>query len=125
MSTPNDGWSYSTDNERFNDVHETREEAIAMGFAENPEAPHIYVGECEKPDPACVDADDIIDAILSREAFETEWSDDWPSATKEQKADLTENIQRVITEWIARHHLEPWFFTMRNSKRVTREEAGL
>jgi hypothetical protein len=98
-------WGYSNDEEiysgRFDTVDEAMVEAKALGYR--------VVGEYREPDAPeyFVDAEMLLDHIVSNDDYDGEWADGWPDATEDQMQELTSGIIKVFGEWLDKHDLRP------------------
>jgi len=118
-------YAYSWDDESYTGTFPSKEEAIAEAFGEWPERVNVFVGEVVYPSAPeiFIDADTIIDAIINQEEYSGEYTQDWPIVSKEQKQELTDSLQRIVSEWIAKHNLQPNWYTVPDSEEVTNDST--
>lgn len=118
------GWVTSANDEYYwSDIYGTKEEAIAAGRDEyNGEV--FYVGEVSLPaDPECFfGAEDWLERVSEQDDYRGEHAEDWDMSTREQRAELTEEVQAVMGRWLDRHGLRPTFWNVENSERVEVDE---
>lgn len=131
--TKNLKWTTSRDSigERFDgDYFETKEEAIESVLADIEkgdfdgvkEQGFFWVGQIIEHAPdAFLDADQLIDNAWEMAGDEAgEFADDYlQDVTKEQKDEL----QKLLRDWVIKNHLEPDFFKIVNSEKVTLKET--
>jgi len=86
-------WSYSTNEETYSGECDTREDAIAELFAENPDHDHGWVGMCVAfQAESYIDSHDIIERITCQDDCSIDAAQGWPHATKKEMQDLTDSI---------------------------------
>lgn len=123
-------WCYSFDNEKFRSgTFTTRKAALkdvqAEGFAINEEEDNnkikwVYVAECK----LAVNEDMFPDAniILEHMEFQAEdiggeYGNDYPDVTKEQKDELTDQLNELLSRWSNKNDITPTFYTVFSSKK--------
>lgn len=117
-------WSYSTNEENYAGECDTREEAIAELFAENPDSDHGWIGRCV-PFRAewYIHADDVIEQITCQDECSIDAAQGWPHTTKEELQDLTDSLRAAFCAWMDRTDNRPNFYTIDDVERVEREST--
>jgi hypothetical protein len=120
---PLDGrWVITQNEENFNGPDfATREEAIAAAPAEFNLVPgdRFFVGRCYAASWSAPDGDDAVEHLANQAMDEYgECAEEWPDATKEQRAELGELIGDVVEAWMKRHGLEPTFYGISDSEQI-------
>lgn len=111
-------FAISGDEEAFHGSYSTIEEAI--GEAANGYAYKVFwVGECEAPTQpeAFWYAEDWLEHVSCQDDYSGEWAEDWDDSTRAQRAELEENVRKVMAEWLDKHNLRPRHFKITNSVR--------
>ncbi len=119
-------YSWSTDEENYQDNFDTPEAAAAEGFAQNEEEENlrIFVGENETPDPAgYIDADLVLEHITEQEEFCIEVAAGW-TQSKTEKDDLTARLRKSFTDWMDEHKQHPSFWTVKNVEEYGKDLDG-
>lgn len=120
------GYAWSDDQEHYEGEASSPLGAAEDGFAKSNDARStIWVGRMVRP-PAesLIDADTVLDAIAADDAYSLECAEDWPRASKEQRAELAESLRRVVGEWLDRHDLRG-FFLVEDVVEYVRDEGGI
>lgn len=118
-------WSYSTDEETYHGLFDTKEIAAAeLMAATNGEGG--YVGQCRKPTPPweIIDAARILEDVNELEDYGVEVAEGWDRSSREQMDELTALLQATAREWFERHDLMPRFWIVDAAERVELEEQG-
>lgn len=108
-------YAYSTDEERYHGEFDTPQQAADEAFAMG-DYDVVFVAEIKTPvDPwDCIDGSDVIEEAQCHEDYASEFAEDWPGESSEQRDELTEAIRKVFREWIEKHQLMPWHFKCEN-----------
>lgn len=121
-----EAWLVSTDEEMWTSSAEfaTREEAIAHGPDEEGIQPgtRYFVGKkaeiLDVQDSTLCSADSFLERLadIAFEQVGDDLADGWPSGpSKEAKAELEQDMAKVLRAWIEKHGLTPSFFTIRGT----------
>jgi len=71
-----------------------------------------------------LDAELLLDHILCQDEYCNEWAEDtWSHITPEARQDLTTELRALFNRWMDKWKERPTFYSIKNSKQVTREEA--
>ncbi len=97
-------WSISTDEEHYESLFDTAEEAVEEG--RSGETP-FWIGQCVAPIPPenIWKAEDWIENVLLQWDYSGDWAEDSVSATGEQLAELESDVRKVMAAWMNRHRL--------------------
>ncbi len=117
-------FSYSFDEERFDGDYATREEALAEAVAEGSDRPCIWVGENVPPTQPEYrwHAEDWLEYVSCQDDYSGEWAEGWDDSTKEQRAELEDQVRQVMADWLDKHKLRPRHYTVTNI--VEHDAAG-
>ena len=117
-------WWVGYDEEIYREDFATREEAIA--YAKR--CDFAYVAECQQQDFSLeIEADDVLDRLADWQ-YDLIGEGDFIDTTKEQRADLSDRLTRVMYEWARDHNicLTAWSFGgLRNRERVDAPEPAI
>lgn len=114
MSKFDNKWCVSGDGENFDATFDTKEEAIQEGKALQYDT--IYVGQCVDDFAPHIDTDDVIER-LQEEAYDIggEYAETYlEDVTKEQKEELEEQLNDVLSTWLAKYKHEVNFYSVDN-----------
>ncbi len=113
-----DKWAYSYNEQDYHGTFDSPEEATSEALDGYEEA---WIGRCVYPESPedYVDADLVLEHICCQDEFSTEYAEDWPDATSDQRDELTGSLRTVIRDWIKKHDLKPLFFTVEDVRRVS------
>jgi hypothetical protein len=116
-------YAYSLDGERYHGSFGSAEEAAANGLNDD-DRDSVWVGECVPPPQpeTFLDAAYILEHVQCQDYYSGEYGEDWPNASKDQEAELTEALQAAFAAWLDRHGLRPEFFMVENVREITRAE---
>lgn len=109
-------WSISTNEENYNGVFDTEEDAIAEGKAS--EYGRFWVGKCVTPiQPEAMFQESAIEDWLEHHVwghddYSGEWAEGHVSPTPEQMDELASQIRPFIAAWLDRHSLRPKFWNI-------------
>lgn len=108
-------FSISTDEEQYYGSYETAEKAIeeaANGYAYT----NFWIGECVSPtQPEDMwDSEDWLEHVSCQDAYSGDYAEGWDNSTKEQRAELEQEVKTVMAAWLDRHKLRPSFFVIEN-----------
>lgn len=118
-------YAWSFDGEWYEGSFASIREAFDAAAPQSSERP-VWVGEMHAPAAEeYVDADLVLDHITCQDEYSLEAADDWPGATKEQRQELTEALQKTVGEWLDRHKLRENFFLVRDAKEYVMEDGEL
>ena len=127
MSGDTDGkWYYLLGGQPAIGGFSTWQEAVLEGTQDQEDLASIEVGMDRPPLAAegYIDAEFILNHICNQEEYDIDWGESgWPNATKEQEAELTEQIQAVVGAWLDRHSLRPTWVIVDDIHRRTKREA--
>lgn len=117
-------WAVSSDGERFG--HEdfaSREEAIREGVIAYG-GQSFYVGRIERPTQPeeWFEAEDWLELVSGQDEYAGDHAEDWDNSTPEQRAELTEEIRKVMAAWLDRHRLRPTFWNVANPELIVPDE---
>lgn len=117
-------YAYSFDGETYHGKFATAEEAIAEGFASSSRNT-LWIGEAHPPiQPEDLwDTDDWLEHVSCQDEYLGDWAEDWDESTDEQREELEREVRAVVAAWLDRHGLRPRFFTIKNERKVTREDS--
>jgi len=106
-------FSISTDEEQYYGSYETAEEAIeeaTNGYAYT----HFWIGECVSPtQPEDMwDSEDWLEHVSCQ--YPNLQHNHPDNSTKEQRAELEQEVKTVMAAWLDRHKLRPSFFVIEN-----------
>lgn len=109
-------WGYSSDEELYHGIFDTRDEAIIEAGETRP----AWVGRYRDPIAAekCVDGEDLIEKVLCQDDYAGEWAEGELDCNREQINDLTEAIAKTFGEWIDRHGLRPSFGIIEHAEKI-------
>lgn len=118
--SPQPRWTLSPDGE----IYEAplcceRETAIATGFALYDGEP-FYMARCELP-PApegYFDAESWLETVSCQDDYMGDHAENWDNSTKEQRDELTKEVQAVMAAWLDRHNLRPTFWNAHDPERI-------
>jgi hypothetical protein len=103
-------YAVSTDQEHYNGSFGSIEEAIAESLSLGV----FWVGECTPPTQPehYFDASDWLETVSCQDEYCGDYAEGWDIATKEQRRELDEEVQKVMAAWLDRHDLRPKFFVV-------------
>lgn len=116
-------YANSSDGERYDGLFDTINEAVYESGIDDGEI--IYVGECASPTQPedWWEAADWLEHVSCQDEYGGEWAEGWDESTKEQRAELTDAVRKVMAEWLDRHKLRPTFFNIKNEAKYTVENG--
>ena len=116
-------FSTSTNEESYSGEYLSEMEALEEAFAHEDDDV-VWVGECVPPTQPedYWNAEDWIEHVACQDEYSGEYAEDWDQSTKEQREELERGVSKVMAAWLDRHNLRPKFFSIKNPKRVTREQ---
>lgn len=114
-------FAYSFDRHSYTGPFDSREEAITAGIARSRALDAagidcVYVGMIVQPDPqGSGHAEEVIKNMVrrARGAAGESYEGYLTRVTEQQEAELDENIERVVMEWLKKHDLMPQFTKVR------------
>lgn len=116
-----DKWGYSLDEETWQGLFDTKEEALDEAMKEaiaeelNTECEILVCQYRKVRDPeSFVDADLLLEHSGGQDDYCGDWGDCWPGETKDQRKELTSAVQKVYAEWLDRHDLRPTWGMVRD-----------
>lgn len=57
-----------------------------------------------------IEAVEVLESVQCSDDYDSEFAEGWPNASKEQLAELTAEIRKVLGGWLDKHGLRPTFF---------------
>lgn len=109
-------FSLSSDGEYYQGRFDTV--AAAAHSAQLLDYEHFWIGELTPPPPpeSLWEAVDWLEHVSIQDEYAFEHAEDWESSTEEQRAELEEQVRKVMGEWLDRHGLRPQFFNVYDAK---------
>lgn len=115
-------WAVSSDGENYwGGVYDSKERAIAeclvLGGG--------YVGRCvPPPQPEDLwEAADWLEHVSCQDEYSGEWAEGWAGhVTQEMRTELEAEVRPVLAAWLARHGLNPTFYTITDAEKVEETE---
>ena len=114
--TMQDKWGHSGDGEMYYGDHNTKEEAIEAGRAEDA----AFVGQYRAPSPPwnAFDAGDFIDDVLDHDDYSGDWADGCLDMSPAQKKDFEQHVRKAIREWFEKNEMIPEFGVVEHEERI-------
>ena len=104
-------YSLSLDGERFSGRYATIEEALKdadsnivfVGLAVAPPQPETFWA-----------AEDWLEHVSTQDPYCGDWADNWDDSTHQQRAELEDEVRKVLAAWLDRHGLRPRFWDVKD-----------
>ncbi len=113
-------WVVSEDDSVYSDIpFERREDAIEEGVAIYEGRP-FFIAQVERP-PQPEDffrAEDWLEQVSCQDDYMGDHAEDWDNSTKEDRDELTMEVQAVMAAWLDRHELRPTFWNAASAERI-------
>ncbi len=113
-------FAYSFDRHSYTGSFDSRDQAVAAGIARSRELSAgidcVCVGMIVQPDPqGSGHAEEVIKNMVrrARAAAGESYEGYLTRVTEQQEAELDDNIERVVMEWLKKHELMPQFTKVR------------
>jgi hypothetical protein len=111
-------YSYSTDRENYHGTFDSVEAAQDEAAGEADLGQHFWVGEqVDPPQPEIFwHPSEWLEQVSCQDEYSMDCAEGWDRSTKEQRAELEAEVQRVMAKWLDRHNLRPNFWLIEKSR---------